>query len=148
MKIKLKLSKKSEETVISELTEMGFEISDDAHFIFTEEGYQEEKLCCKDGKDFVIVPIQNIYFAESFGREVFICTDKHRYKTDLRIYQLETLFPKDRFIRISNSVIIQTNSISRIRPALSCKFHLTLINGTQVDVTRTYYYRFKEFFNI
>lgn len=97
MKIKLKLSKKSEEAVISELTEAGIEISEDAQFILTEEAYQDEKLRCKDSTDTVIVPIQDICFAESLGHDVFICTDKQRYKTDLRIYQLETLLPKDRF---------------------------------------------------
>ncbi|MCD7825626.1 MAG: LytTR family transcriptional regulator [Clostridiaceae bacterium] len=148
MKIRLKLSPKSKETVINELKEAGIEISEDAQFILTEEAYRDENLRCKDGTDTVIVPLQDICFAESLGHDVFICTKKDRYKTDLRIYQLEALFPKDQFIRISNSVIIQANSIFRIRPALSCKFHLTLTNGTQVDVTRTYYYKFKDFFNL
>ena len=33
-------------------------------------------------------------------------------------------------------------------PALSAKFILTLTDGAQVDVTRSYYYIFKDFFEI
>ena len=148
MKIKLKLSRKREEAVINELMKAGIEISQDAELILTEEACQEKKLYCKDGADTVIVSVQDICYAESLGHDVFVYTDKLRYKTDLRIYQMEALFPEDSFIRISHSVIIQRNSIRRIRPALSCKFRLTLTTGAEVDVTRTYYYKFKEFYNI
>ena len=71
-----------------------------------------------------------------------------KYKTKYRIYQLEKLLPLDKFIRISNSIIIKKNSIRYIKPALNCRFYLTLTNGDVVDVTRTYYYKFKEFYGI
>lgn len=148
MKIRLKLNKESEKDVKDELTAAGIEISDDAQLILTEENFSEQTLNCKDGDDTVIVSIYDILFIESFGHDVFVNTDKCRCKTDLRLYQLEKLLPDKQFIRISNSVIIQRNSIKRIRPALSCKFFVTLKNGATVDVTRTYYYKFKEFYNI
>ncbi len=148
MRIKLKLSKKNEEAVAKELTAAGIEISDQGEFVLTEENDWDQRLRCKDGADTVIVPIQDICYMESIGHNVFVCTDSNRYKTELRIYQLEALLPEDLFIRISNSVIIRRNSIERIRPALSCKFILHLTNGDVVDVTRTYYYKFKEFYGI
>ena len=75
-------------------------------------------------------------------------TNSMKYKTKYRISQLEKLLPADRFIRISNSIIIKKNSIRRIKPTLSCRFYLTLTNGDAVDVTRTYYYKFKEFYGL
>ena len=54
----------------------------------------------------------------------------------------------DDFIRISNSVIIARKSIKKIKPSLSCKYLLTLEDNSIIDVTRTYYYKFKDFFDI
>lgn len=66
----------------------------------------------------------------------------------MRLYVLEKALPPELFVRISNSVIINRNAIRKIRPALSQKFYLTLKNGAVVDVTRTYYVRFKEYYGI
>lgn len=125
MRIKLRLNKSTLETIEKELLEKDIEVSEDAALILTEEGY-----------------------IESIGHDVFIHTNEKKYKTKYRIYQLEGLLPPDRFIRISNSVIIKKNSIRQIKPALSSKFYLTLTNGDVVDVTRTYFYKFKEFYGI
>lgn len=125
MRIKLRLNKSTLETIEKELLEKDIEVSEEAALILTEEGY-----------------------IESIGHDVFIHTNEKKYKTKYRIYQLEGLLPPDRFIRISNSVIIKKNSIRHIKPALSSKFYLTLTNGDVVDVTRTYFYKFKEFYGI
>ena len=45
-------------------------------------------------------------------------------------------------------MIIARRHVKKIRPALSMKFILTLSDGTVVDVTRSYYSAFREFFNI
>ena len=54
----------------------------------------------------------------------------------------------DQFLRISNSVVIARNKVKSISPTLSMKFILTMQNGKKVDVTRSYYYIFKEYFGI
>ena len=148
MRLRLRLNKETEKSVIEELKRKEIEISEDADLILTEENYHEERLICKDEQDTVIVPFCEICHIESLGHDVYVCTMNRKYKTKLRIYQLSSLLPPEQFIRISNSVIIQRNSINRIRPGLSCKFYLTLKNGASVDVTRTYYYKFKEFYGI
>ena len=98
--------------------------------------------------EIVIVAMEDICYIESIGKEVWVNTLTRKYKTALRIYQLAQILPAKDFIRISNSIIIQRNSIKRIKPALSCKFYLTLKTNDTVDVTRTYYYKFKEFYGI
>lgn len=148
MQIKLRLTKETEESIKDELNEKNIEISEDAGLILTEEDYAGESLACKDEDGIVFVDMKSICYVESIGRDVYVHTDVRKYKTGYRIYQLENLLPPDWFIRISNSVIIRKNAISRIKPALSCKFYLTLTNGAVVDVTRTYYYRFKESYGI
>ena len=108
--------------------------------ILTEEDYTGETIECKDAED--------ICYMESVGHDVYVHTNDRKYRTKYRIYQLEGLLPPDRFIRISNSIIIKRNAIRHIKPALSSKFYLTLKTGDVVDVTRTYFHKFKEFYGI
>jgi len=148
MRIKLRLNKTTQESIQGELTEKNIEISEESKLILTEEDYIGDTLECRDEEGIVIVNTENICYMESVGHDVYVYADNVQYKTRLRIYQLEKLLPPEQFIRISNSIIIKKNSIRHIKPALSCKFYLTLINGDVVDVTRTYYYKFKEFYGI
>lgn len=148
MKLKLRLPRPTEEAVREELEAMGVQVTEDASLILTEEGYQEGILRCQEGGETVVVPLSDICHIEALGKEVLVHTAKETYHTGLRLYQLDRLLPVDVFLRISNSVIIRRNAIRRVRPALSCKFTLTLTNGAVVDVTRTYYYKFKDFYGI
>ena len=148
MKIKLRLNQSTKESIIDELEEKSIEITDDASLILTEEDYTGDSIECRDEEGIVILDTEDICYMESVGHDVYVNTLDKRYKTKYRIYQLEKMLPSDDFIRISNAVIIKKNAISHIKPALSCKFYITLKNGDMVDVTRTYYYKFKEFYGI
>ena len=148
MRVRMKLNSGRRETTVKELESLGIEISDEADLILTEEGFREGELNCSEGDDRVLVPIEEILYIESLGKEVFVHTEEHTYLTIMRLYVLEKVLPGEKFIRISNSVIISRNSIKKIRPALSQKFFLTLKNDAVVDVTRSYYLRFKEYFGI
>ncbi len=148
MRIKLRLNKSTKESIIEELEEKNIEITDDACLILTEDDYTGDSIECRDEEGIVILNTEDICYMESVGHDVYVNTLDKRYKTKYRIYQLERMLPSEDFIRISNAVIIKKNSIRHIKPALSCKFYLTLKNGDMVDVTRTYYYKFKEFYGI
>lgn len=148
MKLKLRLSKKREEKVRAELIEKQIEISEESDLILTEESYQSGTLICKADSEMVVLNLDEVCYMEALGRDVIIHTKDRQYKSSQRIYQLENSLPVEQFVRISNAVIIQRNSIKRILPGLSSKFYLTLTNGDSVTVTRTYYYKFKEFYKI
>lgn len=148
MKLKLQLTKETKKKVIAELDEMGIEISEDSELILTEDTYQIGQLVCKDDTDTVLVDFDDICYIEALGREITVYTTGKAYRVSQRIYQLENQLPEEKFIRISNGIIIHRKSIKRIIPGLSSKFYLTLVNGDNVTVTRTYYYKFKEYFKI
>lgn len=148
MRIKLRLNKSTKESIQDELKKRSIEITEDAQLILTEEDYVGDTLECKDEEGIVFIQTENICYMESVGHDVYVYADNRKYRTNYRIYQLEKMLPEDRFIRISNSIIIKKDSLRYIKPAMSCKFYLTLTNGDIVDVTRTYYYRFKEFYGI
>ena len=82
------------------------------------------------------------------GHDVFIHTNSEVYKSSDRLWQLEKSLSSDVFLRISNSVIINTKEVKGIKSALSQKFLVTLSDGSRVDVTRSYYYIFKSKFGI
>lgn len=147
MKIKLRVSQVHEQKIIQELQEKNIEISEDSTLVLTEE-IEKEQFFAKSENETIVVSFADITYIESIGHDVFIHVGKAQYKVGKRLYQLECELPEERFIRISNSVIIARNAIQKIRPAPSCKYILTLKNGDVVDVTRTYYYKFKEYFGI
>lgn len=146
--MKLRLNKTTMTSIQGELVEKGIEVSEEATLILTEEDYMGDSLECKDAEGVAYVNTEDVCYIESIGHDVYIHTNEKQFKTRYRIYQLEGLLPPDRFIRISNSVIIKKNAIRHIKPALSSKFYLTLTNGDVVDVTRTYFYKFKDFYGI
>ncbi|WP_167957979.1 LytR/AlgR family response regulator transcription factor [Anaerosporobacter faecicola] len=148
MKIKLRLSNARKDQLAEDLSNRGIEITENSDLILTEDGYYGGELYCKEGTDTVIVAHPDILYIESLGKDVYVHTINKSFTTTTRIYVLEKNLPNEQFVRISNSVIIRKNAIQRIRPGFSQKFYLTLKNGDTVDVTRTYYYRFKEYYGI
>lgn len=147
VRLKLRVTHFHEEEIIRELREKDIEICEDSTLVLYEE-IAEDRILCKKEDETIIVPLEDIIYIESLGHNVFLHLDKDQYKVSKRLYQLESELPENQFIRISNSIIIARNAIKKIKPALSCKFILTLKNGDRVDVTRTYYYKFKEYFKI
>ena len=67
--------------------------------------------------------------------------------TDPLYRLLEVLNPKQ-FTRISKSVIIAKRMVKEIRPSFSMKFVLIMRDGKRLEVTRSYYNRFRDAFNI
>lgn len=148
MKLKLRLSRERKDQIVDELNDLGIVVSEESELILTEENYNAGEIYCKDDTDRVVVSLSEIVFIESMGKKVYVHTKKNVYTTSNRLYEMEKKLPQEQFIRISNSVIIGRHSIKRIIPALSQKYYLTLKSGDKVDVTRTYYYKFKEFYGI
>ena len=148
MKLKLRLSRERKDQIVDELNDLGIVVSEESELILTEENYNAGEIYCKDDTDRVVVSLSEIVFIESMEKKVYVHTKENVYTTSNRLYEMEKKLPQEQFIRISNSVIIGRHSIKKIIPALSQKYYLTLKSGDKVDVTRTYYYKFKEFYGI
>ena len=150
MKLKLRLSRerKVQSGKLKEYSKNGELTFAMVRLILTEENYNAGEIYCKDDTDRVVVSLSEIVFIESMEKKVYVHTKENVYTTSNRLYEMEKKLPQEQFIRISNSVIIGRHSIKRIIPALSQKYYLTLKSGDKVDVTRTYYYKFKEFYGI
>lgn len=144
MKFKLVVSSKNYDPIKEELISKGFEIDEDADFVITEKDNFADYLVGKRGAELYRLPVSEITCVESFGHDVIAHTAKGDYNINERLRYLESVLNPRDFIRISNSVIVSLSGIEKIKPTMSAKFILTLVDGRIVDVTRTYYYTFRD----
>ncbi|WP_407272456.1 LytTR family DNA-binding domain-containing protein [Radiobacillus sp. PE A8.2] len=150
MKVKLDINNERYDEIKSALEVRGIEIDDTADLVLSETNSFIDHLIVREkGKNArIIVLVEDIVCIESFGHTVEVGTKEAQYQATDRLYRIVSLLDPTKFLRISNSVVIATNKVKRITPTLSSKFILTMTNGKRVDVTRSYYYIFKEYFGI
>ena len=150
MKIKLAVSKQRYNEVEATLTQCGLEIDDNADFTLSENNRYLDRLLVRDtfSEDRVFLSVDDIILIEAFGHTIEVQTQDKSYQISDRLYKVLDMLDPDKFLRISNSVIIARSKVRSISPTLSMKFILTMQNGKKVDVTRSYYYIFKDYFGI
>ena len=148
LKIKLEVSKEKYKELEEKLISLGLEIDDEAEFILTEKNKFSDFISCRKNNEICHVVVSEIIFIESMGHDIIVHTNEGRYRSGSRLWELEKSLNPELFLRISNSVIISNKKVKKIKSALSQKFILTLENGSSVDVTRSYYYIFKNEFGI
>lgn len=148
MKIKLRCKEETRPLYEKMLMAGGFTIGDDSSLIFLEDNYIPEYLIGKVSDDSVMVYLKDIIIIETCGREILARTNAGAFRLKETLESLEKLLSGAGFIRISQSAIIQKRYIEKISHGLSMRFHLTLKTGIKADVTRNYYYSFKEFIGL
>lgn len=148
MKIRLSVNAERAVTLKEELEKLGIEIDSEADLELIEASAPRitpKYLDVRDARgERVNILLRDIIFAESFGRRIDVHANGEVYSSSERLYTLEEILTVHGFIRVSNSVIVAKRHIKKIRPTLSMKFVLTMSDGTPVDVTRSYYYSFKQ----
>ena len=150
MKVKLLVSKERYEEIRKLLLERGIEIDDNADLVLSENNRFPDNLIVKDvvNNQRAILSVEDIAYIETYGHTVEVHTKDNTFQATDRLYKLVSQLDPDKFLRISNSVVIAKDKVTQISTTLSMKFVLTMINGKKVDVTRSYYYIFKDSFGI
>ncbi|MCR4709197.1 MAG: LytTR family transcriptional regulator [Clostridiales bacterium] len=146
MKLKVMLS--SEDPIMEELRKLNIEIDDRSEYVLTRREMDLNYLPAKNGEQTFYISIDDIIFIESLGHDVMLHTKDGVYVTKERLKTLERMLDPDDFLRVSNSSIVSIKNIRRIEASILQKFILHMSNGDKVDVTRSYYYIFKDRFNI
>lgn len=144
MKVKLLCRKEIREQVLKDLRDGNISIDEDADFVLYEANHNQQFLLVKDQEDYIRLAIKNIIYIESISQEIWIHTNDKIYQGRDTMYQLEANLYDKGFLRVHKSYIVNTKDISRIHSSLNMKFTLTLTNGDEIEVSRSYYYRFKE----
>lgn len=150
MKVRLAVSPERYEPLRAQLGAHGIEVDDSAELVLSETGRFAETLAVREraGGVRVLLPVEEIVSIETLGREVVVYARGRCWQTGERLYRLAARLDPDRFLRVSQSTVVNRAAVREITPTLFMRFILTLSDGRRVDVTRTYYYLFKESFGI
>ena len=147
-KIQVRVQLSPNDPLWERLSALGIEADDDSDYILSRRRNASGYLSCKKDDRIFYLPISQIIYIDSLGHDVRIHTRDGVYMTKERLKQLEFSLDPDLFLRVSNSAIIAVKKIQKIEASLLQKFILHMTNGDKVDVTRSYYYIFKERFQI
>ena len=150
MKIKLAVNDDDYDKIKIELEEHGIETDDDSDLILSKTNNFIDTMIVKDKNtnELVVLSCEKIVYIESYGHSIYVHTSDNTYLMNERLYRIMNQLDGNLFLRVSNSVIVSKKHIKKINPTLSMKFILTMSDSSRVDVTRSYYYAFKEAFDI
>ena len=133
-----------EDPVRKELTKLGIENDPGSEYVILKRVKDTAYLPARRNDTTYYLDVKNLIYAESMGHDVFLHMQDGVYNSSDRLKQLEKILDSSRFLRISNSCIVNLRAIKRIESSLLQKFVLHLADGSRVEVTRTYYYIFKD----
>jgi len=85
------------------------------------------------------VPVPQIVCAIARDKRVFVHTKDGEFRTYYTLTQLETLLPADRFLRIHDSSVVNTESIVQLDFLGDHVYEVRLTNGQALRVGRTRY---------
>ncbi|WP_034448489.1 LytTR family DNA-binding domain-containing protein [Butyrivibrio sp. AE2032] len=142
MNIKLMLD--PDDPMRASLQNMGITDDPESEYLLIRRGSGVNYIAGKKEDQQFYLDVKDICFIESMGHDIIIHTTDGTYNSGERLKALEQVLPADRFLRVSNSAIVNLKKIKRIESSLLQKFILHLTNGSKVDVTRSYYYIFRD----
>ena len=96
----------------------------------------------------LLLPINDIFYAESVDLKTFVCAEKIVYRSKLKLYEIEDILSKSDFLRINKQVIVNVKKIKSVAPAGSGRFTAILTNGEKLIISRQYVPKLKERFGL
>lgn len=135
MKVLIKhISRKKEEQVVLECVNMTKEFEDIKQYVLMKGNVLTGHL----NGAVHLLQLEEIFYFEAVGEEVFAYTNKEVYFVKNRLYELEELYKNQKFIRCSKSVLINILMVESIRPELNSRYFVRMKNGEDLIVTRRY----------
>ncbi len=142
MNIKIMLD--PEDPIRKNLEEIGIRDDPDSSYILMRQGSGVNYIPGRRGDLQFYIDVHEIIFIESMGHDILIHTGDGVYNSNERLKSFEQILPADLFLRVSNSSIVNMKKIKRIESSIMQKFILHMTDASRVDVTRSYYYIFKD----
>lgn len=149
MKVRIDCNKEAYTKIKQMFKENGFEICNDANFLFTEIGFKKESIRAYDSSgETNIIDVNDIIIIETSDYKNIVKTS---CETLLYVYEKLYYFEADHFshllIRVNKSQIINLKHIIKVSFMVNSRLKLTMRNREIVYVTRTYIRIFKNVFN-
>lgn len=146
MNIKLLLD--PDDPIRTQLDKLGITDDPNAEYQLTRRNKGVNYIQCRSGEQQFFVDVKEVVFIESLAHDILIHTGGEVYNSRESLRYYETILDSELFLRISNSCIINRKKIRRIESSILQKFVLHMSDGSKVEVTRSYYYHFKDVFGI
>ena len=144
MKIKLLCQKTKEEQYRRELLDGTIEFAVPADLIVSEPQFLSDDLFLYEEEGVALVDPNEILYIESIQNMLEIHVLHRVFHVKEPLYQMEArLYPKG-FLRIHKSFLVNRRHIRQIKTSLNMKYMLVLSNKETLEVSRSYYYQFKE----
>lgn len=143
MKIKLVVTKEMKENIMKAIKEQDIQYVNDASLVMYELHHEHDFLLVKE-EDYFRISVSDIIYIEASANQVYAHTRDGRYLVKETMYQLEANLYEKGFLRVHKAYIVNKKDIKRIKTGLNMKFILILSNEEKIEVSRSYYYHFKE----
>ncbi|MBO4457655.1 MAG: LytTR family transcriptional regulator DNA-binding domain-containing protein [Butyrivibrio sp.] len=135
MKVTIELIDKSNE---EEIVLRVHELSDINAPLLEHLGNSVNEIITQKDDEIYKVKLKDIYYFEVLQRKAFVYVKSDVYETRLKLYEFEEKTRGTSFFRASKSMIVNADKIDHVKPSLSGRFEVTLLNGEKVIVSRQY----------
>lgn len=106
--------------------------------------YQKSQVMFQTAEGWVQLNVSRILYLEAFGDDILVhLLNNEQYVIKQPLYQLEEILKPYFFVRIGKSFIVSVSKIKFIKTKLNAKLDLELINGVNLDVSRSFVKKFK-----
>ena len=135
MRVSIKnISDRADAQVVIECVEITKDIKDIQAYVMTKGTTLTGE---RDGRTYKF-ELENVYYFEAVDERVFAYTNDKVYEMKIRLYELESAYAANYFIRCSKSFIINLMKLDSISPALNGRFTAHMKNNEKIIVSRQY----------
>lgn len=96
------------------------------------------QIAVKKDNETYLLDIGKILYIETVDRNTFVYTEDTAYESDMKLYEMEQQLLNQDFSRISKQSIINLKKVKSLKADINRKIRVTLVNGEQIIVSRTY----------
>ena len=141
MKIEIKIDDTATETKVIIVTR---EVTESVQALIKRLSEEQPKVIAGFLEDTVrLLREEEIFRIYAADGKVFAVTEKGEFTLRLRLYELEERLDKNRFVRISNSEIVNLGKVTGFDLSVSGTIRVSLANGTSTYVSRRYVSKIK-----
>ena len=105
-----------------------------------------EKIAIKDGGETTLVETSDIDWVDAAGDYMCIHANDETHIMRITMKELEAQLDPRNFQRVHRSTIVNLDRVTKVCSHLNGEFHLILVNGVSIKMSRSYKEKVKHFF--
>ena len=105
-----------------------------------------EKIAIKDGGETTLVETPDIDWVDAAGDYMCIHANDETHVMRITMKELEAQLDPTNFQRVHRSTIVNLDRVTKVCSHLNGEFHLILVNGVSIKMSRSYKEKVKHFF--